>query len=377
MGQREEELRDKIRQLIALQKEGDYWDFKEMYGDNASLVHDIICLANTISHKGDRYLIYGVTDSCEVVGVPDGAHKKQADVIDLLRNVPFANIHPDIYLDTIEIDKKSLDVITIKDDDNKPYFLEKAYQCGKIYLYPGTIYTRKRDANTPKNCSASFHDVEYLWKHRFGIDLTGIERVKFLMKNPDDWEYFDSCRSTELFHKYFPEYKIKYLETEMDDFSEPYIHCYPNNKASSFNVDIYYHTTRLIQQLCVCCDGGRVLMPVPDVSTINDNLFYYFVKDSIRYILYQIMLKTSCEHTRLSKNLINPYIMTFSDENSLDSYREYAIKRIPQLREEDVKPFHRNPKNGKFAEHIKFIDKCIFTYCEWNGTDFTHERLFI
>ncbi len=377
MSDREHELAYKIRELIAWQKEGDYWDFKQTYGDNASLVHDIICLANVISHKGDRYLIYGVTDSCEVVGVEDGAHKKQADVIDLLRNVPFANIHPDIYLDLITIDNKIIDVITIKDDDNKPYFLEKTYHCGKICLYPGTIYTRKRDSNTPKDRSASYYDVEMLWKHRFGINLSGIERVYFLMKNPDDWEYFDSYRGTELFHKYFPEYKIKYLETEMEDFSEPYTYCYPNNKASSFNVDIYYHTTRLIQQLCVCCDGGRVLMPVPDVFTINGNPFYYFVKDSIKYILYKIMLKTSGEHTRLSKKLINPYIMTFSDDLSLDSYKEYAVNRIPQLREEDVKPFHRSPKNGKFAEHIKSIDKCIFAYCEWNKTNFAHERLFI
>ena len=89
------------------------------------------------------------------------------------------------------------------------------------------------------------------------------------------------------------------------------------------------------------------------------------------------MLKTSGEHTRLSKKLINPYIMTFSDDLSLDSYKEYAVNRIPQLREEDVKPFHRSPKNGKFAEHIKSIDKCIFAYCEWNKTNFAHERLFI
>ena len=69
--------------------------------------------------------------------------------------------------------------------------------------------------------------------------------------------------------------------------------------------------------------------------------------------------------------------MTFSDDLSLDSYKEYAVNRIPQLREEDVKPFHRSPKNGKFAEHIKSIDKCIFAYCEWNKTNFAHERLFI
>lgn len=377
MGQREEELKTEIRQLIDLRKEGDYWDFKEKYGDNISLLHDIICMANVINHIGDRYLIFGVNDACEIVGLTEDGHKKQANVIDLLRNAPFADMQPDIYLDTLEIDEKSIDVITVKDDDNKPYFLKNIYPNNKPNLYPGTIYTRKRDTNTPKNCSASFYDVEYLWKHRFGIDLTGIERVKFLMKNPDDWEYFDSYQGTEIFHKYFPEYKIKYSENEEHEFSEPYTYCYPNNRAFSFSVNIYYHTTRLVEVACVSCDGARVLMPVPDISQIFDDYFYYFIKDSMKYLLYSIMLKTSCEHTRISKNLINPYIMTFTDEKALDSYKLYAKMRIPPVSEVEASPFHRCPESGQWVEHTKFIDKCVFVYCEWNGTDYNSERLFI
>lgn len=58
-----------IMNLIASKTEGQYWDFKrEPHKNNESLVHDILCLANT-KHDGDRFLIIGVADSsknCEI-----------------------------------------------------------------------------------------------------------------------------------------------------------------------------------------------------------------------------------------------------------------------------------------------------------------------
>ena len=46
-------LKEEILQLINSQREGDYWDFKvEPHENNASLLHDIICLANSL-HIGE------------------------------------------------------------------------------------------------------------------------------------------------------------------------------------------------------------------------------------------------------------------------------------------------------------------------------------
>lgn len=40
-------LKEEIKSLILLGAEGEYWDFKEKWHDNkASLLHDIICMAN-------------------------------------------------------------------------------------------------------------------------------------------------------------------------------------------------------------------------------------------------------------------------------------------------------------------------------------------
>ena len=51
------ELMEEIQSLIELKTEGDYWDFKEMWHDNkASLLHDIICMANNQVGR-DAYII--------------------------------------------------------------------------------------------------------------------------------------------------------------------------------------------------------------------------------------------------------------------------------------------------------------------------------
>ena len=63
------ELIEEIQSLIALETEGDYWDFKEMWHDNkASLLHDIICMANNQAGR-DAYIIFGVSDSKSLGGV--------------------------------------------------------------------------------------------------------------------------------------------------------------------------------------------------------------------------------------------------------------------------------------------------------------------
>ena len=55
------ELVEEIQNLISLKTEGDYWDFKEMWHDNkASLLHDIICMANNQVGR-DSYIIIGIS----------------------------------------------------------------------------------------------------------------------------------------------------------------------------------------------------------------------------------------------------------------------------------------------------------------------------
>ena len=46
----------KIYDIIASKREGDYWDFKQVYHSNkADLIHDILCMANNRSGKDGLY----------------------------------------------------------------------------------------------------------------------------------------------------------------------------------------------------------------------------------------------------------------------------------------------------------------------------------
>ena len=58
-----------IRYFMAQGKEGECWDFKqEWHEDIGELMKDIICFVNTV-HDEDCYIIFGVTNSLEVVGM--------------------------------------------------------------------------------------------------------------------------------------------------------------------------------------------------------------------------------------------------------------------------------------------------------------------
>lgn len=158
-----------IENLIATGKEGDYWDFKECWHhNNADLVRDIVSLANSPHYIGERYLIIGVDNEAKVIGIKPASHLKQADIITILRDCNFAgNLFPDISLEDIQVNGKDLSIIVIKDKpEDRPYYLEKVYtQKDKggskdNTIYPGTIYSRVRDSNTPKDKTASLADTE-------------------------------------------------------------------------------------------------------------------------------------------------------------------------------------------------------------------------
>ena len=99
-----------IGDLVAIQKEGDHWDFKcEPHVETGDLIKDIICLANSTRHTGDRYIIYGVGDSGSVVGLQSVPRRTQADIVSTLANAGFAGgIYPDIHLEKVDLQGQRL-----------------------------------------------------------------------------------------------------------------------------------------------------------------------------------------------------------------------------------------------------------------------------
>lgn len=87
---------------------------------------DILCLANTV-HNEDCYILFGVADNGEITGLSEDSpnRKNQAAILDLLSNTVFAGDNvPSIAVETISIRGKEIDVLTVFNSYNVPFYLK-------------------------------------------------------------------------------------------------------------------------------------------------------------------------------------------------------------------------------------------------------------
>lgn len=180
-------LASKIYTLINKKAEGDYWDFKqEWHKDNERLLHDILCFANTV-HDRDCHLIIGVSDDGEVLGLNDENRVKQVAILDLLSNTVFAGDNtPEVKVETIRINGKEIDILTVLNSYNVPFYLKnKSKRCHNIK--EGYIYTRIGDRNTPINQNANIRQIEMLWKKRLGLTQPPLTQIINRLENKIEW----------------------------------------------------------------------------------------------------------------------------------------------------------------------------------------------
>ena len=184
-----------------MKQEGEYWDFKrQWYSKKEDMLHDIICMANNLTIN-DGYIIIGVDEEndyliCDVAN--DSNRRKTQDIVTFLRDKNFAgDIRPTVYIETLSVKDKLIDVIVVQNDRNTPYYLTKPH--GK--LFANNIYSRLKDTNTPKDSSADINVVEKLWKKRFGLDASALERVKIYLQNSQDWT---SNKTGKIFYNMLP-----------------------------------------------------------------------------------------------------------------------------------------------------------------------------
>jgi hypothetical protein len=178
-----------IQDLITLKQEGSYWDFKkEWYSQEkkADLLFDIICMANNLENR-DAYIINGIDeeDDYKIKDIKDDVNRKNTQmIVDFLKDKKFAGgVRPTVYVESILLDGSNINVIVIKNSHSTPYYLTERYQS----IEANNIYTRVMDTNTPKDKSADIHHVEYLWRKRFRLISSPLERVKYYLERPDEW----------------------------------------------------------------------------------------------------------------------------------------------------------------------------------------------
>lgn len=151
-----------IVDLINNKEERFFYDYKMEYHKNKEdLLHDILCLSNNTENR-ESYLIFGVTDDCEVVGIKEKLNSN--DILDFLKSKHFAGEHmPNIEVKNLFYLHYHIGVIICKSSKFVPFFLTERYKGVNSYQ----IYTRVGDTNTPKNENAKYNDIEKLWRIHF------------------------------------------------------------------------------------------------------------------------------------------------------------------------------------------------------------------
>ena len=276
-----------VRGLIGRCSEGVYWDFKlEHHSNTGDLIHDVLCLANA-EHDGPRFLVFGVEDggaSVQSIEDDDG-RRTQADIAGLFRDNAgkfFQSRFPTFHLRTIEMDGKQVDVLIIEDEPKKPYYLVERIR----NVHAHHIYTRVCDTNTPIDRVAQPHEIERMWRQRFGLDAPALEKAKRCLAEPTAWTLSEEDGYVCCHHDVFPEFTLKAASAEGDhlDSAQEWTRgeiCTDNNHAGWY--ELRCHQTLLRRIHYVSFDDHKKSIVAPDWRAIGRGRFYFYQADSIRY----------------------------------------------------------------------------------------------
>jgi hypothetical protein len=319
---------DKIFELINLKQEGEYWDFKRQWHENkADLLHDIICMANNLSDN-DGYIIIGIDEendySIRDVKL-DENRKNTQKIVDFLKDKKFAGDNrPTVYVQTIECSEQFIDIIVVQNNMYTPYYLTEKYQDVKSFH----IYTRIMDTNTPKNTNADLDKVEYLWKKRFGINKSALERVTIYLKDKKNW--FQN-EFEVVYYKYAPEFTIKCEYDESRKGYEVYMLGQIDNTPYWYDIQLYYHSTLLHTVSAVALDGARCFSTAPNRKFIKidkkNYCYYYFIENSLEYVLheYYIFDTRILSEESWARQKFFDVVLLFNSEDEREKFNEYVL----------------------------------------------------
>lgn len=334
-------IKGKISNLISLKQEGEYWDFKkEWYKNKTDLLHDIICMANNLSGN-DGYIIIGIDEETDysICDVKEDTHRKRTqDIVSFLREKRFAGgIRPTVYVQTLLIRMKTIDVIVIQNDRNTPYYLTESYKG----VFANNIYARIMDTNTPKNSSADIDVVEKLWKKRFGLDAPIFERVILYLQSPKDWIETENGKR---FYKYAPEFTIEEASTS-DNGYEFYLFNQYDSRPRWYDINIYYHQTLLSSLRGVALDGGRCFTSAPLTDGIRltpqsfhwDISYKYFIKGSIEHIIHQFYITDDMDEELTARRRFLECILVFNTKFEKEKFDRWTMQNYKKYNKEDFK----------------------------------------
>lgn len=406
-------LEERIKYFINQRKETEYWDFKQKWSgkkkiiqnelkkfekdektaslsqeqklkkaeSNAGklakeefkdLIKDIVCFSNTV-HDRDCYLIFGVSNDYEIIGIGDDERLERARIEDVFSDMVFANgVRPEIDIDSVILDGKELQVITIRNEKRTPIYLEKEYGAMK----PGCIYTRHGDRNTPNHSNASPNEIEMLWKKRFNLLRTSLDFVFDSLNKEDEWIESEG----DFYNSFNPAYNIKvdrHSEDEINRKAEFYHFGMTNSAYSYEELNICYNEIKLDSYLMTWLDSGRLRIPVPENGFIDGvasetwgTNYRYFIENSKRYKLLKFIYDPTNSDQYWAMENLKDIILFYRSESERKSFEHWLSIFPNQIKvriEENKKSFHiscSNKLEEKVDLHQLALGKTLNSYLQ-------------
>jgi hypothetical protein len=355
-----EYLQKQIEKIIAGSVTEDlYFDFKqEWYSDDkkGELMMDILSFSNS-TYGPYSYIIIGVNDAGEVVGVSDKVNVKERNdfVTNVVKSAHFSgDVRPDFYVTSIVIQEKRIDVIVIESNsENAPFFLSEKYPSnGKTADSAGIgIYVRDHAENTPRDRNADRHLIEELWSRHFQKDkqLDPIDQFAVLLRDVNMWEdpHDRQGFNSVVYYKKNPAFAIFFdRNSNLDDpkRDQTIIQLIQTDDNPSFEYLKLLLWDRVIYftEMSVL-DGGRAVVPTPKEDFIDIDYgrtiypFHYFTKDSIDYsILFYCLHSDYDSESREAVRRVFEVVDLYEDESEVAVVKDYVLQHYVEY-EKNVK----------------------------------------
>jgi hypothetical protein len=184
------------------------------------------------------------------------------------------------------------------------------------------------DRNTPFNKVAFREDIERMWKEKFGLSQSPLERMGIYIADSRNWRHIE----TDAYYYFHPEFrrKVSYETNDMKAFSFAWmvgdfgsLETQENNFL--YTISLYYHQTELDHIDVMVFSGGKKEIVLPCSCKIGGAIFYYYIKNSINYLLQLALAdRKGVDHSKNIKGVFTYGLERFAIP-VIDSYEELLL----------------------------------------------------
>ena len=105
-------------------------------------------------------------------------------------------------------------------------------------LRAGVIYTRIGDTNAPCGSRRQEDMIELMWRERFGLGLSPLQRAMRLLTDRNAWTGVGG--DEYLYHEHFPEFVLQKGEDLNEDFEEPWTRRFQIRRRGVSRIELRY-----------------------------------------------------------------------------------------------------------------------------------------